>query len=113
MSESDDSLDMQEVKQAVQKAAKAAQTNALAAVARKEMPDPYLREVNAVLAVGMDRKDVMRCVSLMLGFQEEQSFGKRQMWTIKQSARWVALEAEFCDKGLLHSWSLLHTNGTT
>ena len=113
MSESDDSLDMQEVKQAVQKAAKAAHTNALAAVPRVEMPDPYVREVAAAFHIGMKKQDVLERVNLMLGLREESSHGDRQMWAIQQSTKWVALEATFTTQDTLQSWCLLRTNGTT
>lgn len=111
MSESEDEIPMQEVRQAVQRAANDMQRGgSMAAAPRPSMPDVYQREAKAILQPGQGYDDVLERVTLGMGLKPERRQGNTQLWLIKQSPKWIALEAVFCNN-VLTSWALLHTNG--
>lgn len=109
----DDEVPLQEVRQAVQQAARGTRrVGAMAAVPRPVMPDVYMRETDALLKRGMAYDDVMDCVTLRMGLVPDALRGNTQVWFIKQSPKWIALEAVF-DNKMLQSWALLRTNGSS
>lgn len=110
MSESEDEIPMQEVRQAVQRAANETHRGSMAAVPRPSMPDVYQREAEAMLAPGQMYDDVLERVTLGMGLKPEKRQGNAQLWLIKQSPKWIALEAVFANN-VLESWALLRTNG--
>ena len=112
MSDDDDAVPIQEVRQAVHRAATSViEQSVTSAAPRPSMPDPYQREASALLAPGMHYDEVVRRVTTRMGLAAEAPDGSTQIWYIKQSAKWIALEVEFENQKLL-SWSLLRINGT-
>ena len=112
MSDEEEGVSMADVRQAVRSAAVSISEHAdsSSVSASATMPDQYYSEAESLLQAGMPYSVAADRISVYMGLHSEPPGRESQIWYIKQSAKWIALETKFSN-GCLSSWSLLRING--